>query len=189
MKHFSFTLYPPPKKFLEDYKLFFKKDYSFIECRLRMIKHPHMKYIWYSRKLADSSSVAKYFYKFRIFLLSHRFGLEIDNFDRIGSGFVLYHPYNITVNPSASFGNHIALYKGVTVGSVRTGKREGIPSIGNNVVICSNAVVVGGITIGDNVLIAANAFVDFDVPSNSVVIGNPGKIIHKPDNNPCFDYL
>lgn len=32
-------------------------------------------------------------------------------------------------------------------------------------------------TIGDNVLIAPNAYVNFDVPSNSIVIGNPGKII------------
>lgn len=37
-------------------------------------------------------------------------------------------------------------------------------------------------TIGDNVLIAPNAYVNFDVPSNSIVIGNPGKIIeNRPD--------
>ena len=39
-----------------------------------------------------------------------------------------------------------------------------------------------GVTIGDNVLIAPNAYVNFDVPSNSIVIGNPGKIIpNRPD--------
>jgi serine O-acetyltransferase len=35
---------------------------------------------------------------------------------------------------------------------------------------------VGGITIGNNVLIAPNAYVNFDVPENSVVMGNPAKI-------------
>ena len=48
-------------------------------------------------------------------------------------------------------------------------------------------MVCGKVVIGDDVLIAANAFVNFDVPSNSVVIGNPG-IIHKKENA-SVDYL
>ena len=43
----------------------------------------------------------------------------------------------------------------------------------------ANAVIVGKINIGNNVLIAPNSYVNFDVPDNSIVIGNPGKIIHK----------
>jgi serine O-acetyltransferase len=35
---------------------------------------------------------------------------------------------------------------------------------------------VGNIKIGNNVLIAPNAYVNFDVPENSVVIGNPAQI-------------
>ena len=58
---------------------------------------------------------------------------------------------------------------------------ECVPTIGNDVWICPNVLVVcGGGTIGDNVLIAANSFVNFDVPSpppDSIVICNPGKII------------
>ena len=42
-----------------------------------------------------------------------------------------------------------------------------------------NATVVGNVTIGDDVLIAPGAFVNFDVPSHSVVIGNPAQIHHK----------
>ena len=51
--------------------------------------------------------------------------------------------------------------------------------IGNRVWIGVNATVVGHITIGDDVMIAPNAFVNFDVPSHSVVIGNPGRIISR----------
>lgn len=40
--------------------------------------------------------------------------------------------------------------------------------------------------IGDDVFIAPNAFVNFDVPSNSIVIGSPGQIHHKM--NPCKDF-
>ena len=59
--------------------------------------------------------------------------------------------------------------------------------IGNKVWIGTNSVIVGKITIGDNVLIAPNSFVNFDVPSNSIVIGNPGKII--PSTNATDKYI
>lgn len=59
------------------------------------------------------------------------------------------------------------------------GKREGVPIIGNRVSVGANAVIVGKITIGDDVLIAPNSFVNFDVPSHSIVLGNPGKIHHR----------
>lgn len=51
--------------------------------------------------------------------------------------------------------------------------------IGNRVWIGTNAVVVGNIVIGDDVLIAPNAYVNFNVPSHSVVVGNPAKIISR----------
>ena len=41
---------------------------------------------------------------------------------------------------------------------------------------------MGGVRIGNNVLIAANSFVNFDVPSNSVVLGNPGQIHFKENS-------
>lgn len=59
------------------------------------------------------------------------------------------------------------------------GKLKGSPTIGDNVNISSNAVVIGKITVGNNVLIAPGAFVNFDVPEGSLVIGNPGRIVHK----------
>ena len=48
-------------------------------------------------------------------------------------------------------------------------------------------MIVGGITIGDNVLIAPNAYVNMDVPSNSVVVGNPAQII--PNENATDGYI
>lgn len=46
----------------------------------------------------------------------------------------------------------------------------------------------GGVKIGNNVLIAPNAFVNFDVPDNSIVIGNPGQIIIR-DSSPSAKYI
>jgi serine O-acetyltransferase len=53
----------------------------------------------------------------------------------------------------------------------------GTPIIGNNVWIGTNAIIVGRIKIGDNSLIGPGAYVNFDIPDKSVVIGNPGKIV------------
>jgi len=99
----------------------------------------------------------------------------------------LIHPFDITVNDSAVIGDNAVLFKGCTIGSVRSGKRAGTSTIGNNVVVGCNAMVCGGIKIGNNVMIASNAFVDFDVPDNSLVIGNPGRIIAKEE--PTKDYI
>lgn len=104
----------------------------------------------------------------------------------VSGGLELAHANNITVNRGASIGTHVVLFKGVTIGSVRSGEKKGCPQIGNAVAICTISVVVGNITIGDDVLIAANSFVNFNVPAHSVVIGNPAHIHHK--ENASADY-
>ena len=73
------------------------------------------------------------------------------------------------------------------IGYEPRGIRKGTPTIKNNVWIGSNAAIVGNIEIGNNVLIAPNAFVNFNVPDNSIVIGNPAKIIKK--ENAVKDYI
>lgn len=53
------------------------------------------------------------------------------------------------------------------------------PTIGNNVIIGANATIIGGISIGDNSIIGAGAVVVKDVQQNTIVAGNPAKIIRK----------
>ncbi|MFQ7292683.1 MAG: hypothetical protein ACLRQ0_10665 [Monoglobales bacterium] len=70
--------------------------------------------------------------------------------------------------------------KGATIGiSCVKNRGVGAPVIGDKVQIGINSTVVGKIKIGDDVVIAPNTFVNEDVPSHSIVIGNPCKIIHK----------
>lgn len=145
-------------------------------------------YLFWGRLYESSSSRwVKWIAGFVVRQMAKRNGNEISFNGNIGSGLVLAHGRNITVNSRSVIGSHCVLFKGCTIGSVRSGKREGVPHIGNRVVIGCNAFVCGGITIGNDVLIAPNAFVNFDVPSNSVVVGNPG-VIHSKDN-PCKDYI
>lgn len=43
----------------------------------------------------------------------------------------------------------------------------------NNVQISIDFVIAGKITIGDDVLLAPNSYVNCDIPSHSIVYGNP----------------
>lgn len=96
------------------------------------------------------------------------------------------HPYNITIHPMAKLGDNVTMMKGSTVG-ISGGSHRGAPVIGNNVYIGLNSTVIGNITIGNDVLIAPNTLVNIDVPANSVVIGNPCKII--PKESPTKEYI
>lgn len=103
----------------------------------------------------------------------------IDNLS-IGKGLIIGHVGTIVLNRKADFSKgHIYLTHGVTVGRDIRGKRKGTPRFGRDVVIRCNSTITGNISIGDDVLIAPNTFVNFDVPSHSVVIGNPATIHHR----------
>ena len=64
--------------------------------------------------------------------------------------------------------------------SRNSGYEYGIPvTIGNNVWIGGNTVILPGITIGDNVVIGAGSVVTKDISSNMIAAGNPSKIIRE----------
>lgn len=95
-------------------------------------------------------------------------------------GIYIGHAYNITINCRAKIGRNCNIHKGAVVGQANRGIRKGYPIIGDRVWIGINAaVVVGNVTIGDDVMIAPNSFVNVDVPSHSVVFGNPCVIKHR----------
>lgn len=94
----------------------------------------------------------------------------------IGPGLRISHFGTIVVNPDAKIGKNFSIAQGALIGNAQ-GKKAGVPIVGDNVIMSANSVVIGGVTIGDYVMIAPGAFVNFDVPSHSIVIGNPGKIV------------
>lgn len=57
-------------------------------------------------------------------------------------------------------------------------------TIGNNVFIGAESVILPGVTIGNNVIVGANSTVTHDIPGNTVVAGTPAKLICTLD-----DYL
>ncbi len=116
--------------------------------------------------------LARYFYHVYFF----KYCIQIPKSVSIGKGFIIRHFGGIVVNSKSVIGDNCTILQGVTIGNTLRGKSKGAPVIGNKVYMGPGAVIVGKITIGDNVLIAPNAYVNFDVPPNSVVVGNPAVI-------------
>lgn len=56
---------------------------------------------------------------------------------------------------------------------------KGSVSIGKNVWLGDNVIVLPGVTIGDGVVIGANAVITKDIPSYAIAVGNPIKIIRR----------
>lgn len=106
--------------------------------------------------------------------LQIKYGVDLPVSTKIGHGFKIEHLNGIVV-----IGKNCNIYKGVTIGKEKRGIREGCPTIADEVWIGANAVVVGRIQIGSDVLIAPGAYVNFDVPSHSIVLGNLAKIVAK----------
>ena len=50
-------------------------------------------------------------------------------------------------------------------------------TIGNNVWIGGSVTILPGVSIGDNVTIGAGSVVTRDIPSNTVAVGNPCKVV------------
>ena len=141
----------------------------------------------YRKYFSARSRVVKLFYKGIFRFMASRRGIEISLRNEIGKGLYIGHAYNITINPNAIIGSNCNLHKGIVIGQQNRGKYKGTPTIGNRVWIGINAAIVGNIKIGDDVLIAPNSYVNCDVPSHSVVFGNPCVI--KSRDNATEDYI
>lgn len=144
---------------------------------------PGFRFMFHFRIASTSKkySVIWFFNKLMLLHYTFKYGFQIPTSTQIGYGFYIGHFGTIIINPKAIIGNNCNITSGVTIGQTNRGLLKGVPIIGDMVWIGSNCTIVGGITIGNNVLIAPNSFVNINVPSNCIVIGNPAKLILKPN--------
>ncbi len=105
-------------------------------------------------------------------------GIEIHPGANIGKGFFIDHGMGVVIGGTAEIGDNCVLFHGVTLGG--TGKHKGKrhPTLGNNVLVGTQATLLGPIKIGNNVKIGAETvIINHDVPDNCTVVGAPGKIV------------
>lgn len=100
-------------------------------------------------------------------------GIDIHPGAQIGSYFTIDHGTGVVIGATAILGSHVKLYQGVTLGAKSFPLDEngqpikGInrhPIIEDNVIIYSNATVLGRIRIGEGSVIGANIWITDDVP-------------------------
>lgn len=91
----------------------------------------------------------------------------------IGEDTEIVHSVGIVLHQNTVIGKRCLIYQNVTIGNANG------PKIGDDVIIGSNAVVLGDITVGDRAKIGAGAVVVKDVPEGVTVVGVPAKIIKR----------
>ena len=161
----------------EDVKTVFQKDpaaRSWIEV---VLCYPGLHAIW-SHRFAHYLWKHKFYFIAR--LLSHitRFftGIEIHPGAKIGRRFFIDHGMGIVIGETTEIGNDVLLYKGVVLGGTSLEKKKRHPTLGNNIIVGSNAIVMGAITIGDNARIGAASVVTHSVPANATAVGIPARV-------------
>ena len=90
------------------------------------------------------------------------------------------------VHKDAIIGSGCMIGQGVTIGG--RGARGGVPVIKDNVFIGAGARILGPVTIGNNVIVGPNAVVITSIPDNSICVGIPAKVI-KTDIEDIKQYL
>jgi len=106
-------------------------------------------------------------------------GIEIHPGAEIGKDFFIDHGSGTVIGETAEIGDNVTIYQNVSLGGTSLKAEKRHPTIGNNVVIGAGAKLLGPIKVGDNVRVGANSVVTKDVPSNSVVVGVPGRVVSR----------
>jgi serine O-acetyltransferase len=145
--------------------------------------------------------LAHVFYKGKFYIIARlisnigRFltGIDIHPGAEIGRGLFIDHGLGVVIGETAIIRDFVTIYHGVTLGGTgkeTAGRRH--PVVEDNAVIGAGSKILGAITVGMNSKIGANAVVLQDVPSNSTVVGIPGKVVKRNPNkiiNFCNDMV
>jgi len=106
-------------------------------------------------------------------------GIEIHPAAKLGSGLFIDHGMGVVIGETAEVGENVTLLQGVTLGGTSLKREKRHPTLGDNVVVGAGAKIIGGFKIGDGSRIGAGSVVVREVPTNSVVVGVPGRVTYR----------
>ena len=138
--------------------------------------YPGLHALWLYR-IAHAFYGIKFYFIARFISHIARFltGIEIHPGAKIGRRFFIDHGMGVVIGETTEIGDDVLIYKGVVLGGTSLEKKRH-PTLGNNVVIGSNAIVLGAINLGSNSRIGAGSVVIHDVPAGATAVGVPARI-------------
>lgn len=172
------------KFFKEEAKVIYERDPA-IKSKWEVLLYPGFRIMLRYRFAHKLYKKGHYFLARKIMQKgASKVGIDIHPGATIGENFFIDHGIGVIIGETAIIGNNCTIYQGVTLGGTgkECGKRH--PTLGNNVMVSAGAKVLGNITIGDNSKIGAGSVVLKDIPSDSTVVGVPGRIV-KRNNIKC----
>ncbi|MBE6014861.1 MAG: serine O-acetyltransferase [Lachnospiraceae bacterium] len=188
------VIVPKLKKEADNTRKLFKKLVNFFKEEIEVIKErdPAIKSTWevllypsfrviISYRLAHKLFLGKHYFLARWISqkAAHKTGIEIHPGATIGKGLFIDHGSGVIIGETAIIGDNVTLYQGVTLGG--TGKEKGKrhPTLKDNVMVSAGAKILGSFTVGENSKIGAGSVVLHEIPSNSTVVGVPGRVVRR----------
>ncbi|MBI2854941.1 MAG: serine O-acetyltransferase [Chloroflexi bacterium] len=162
----------------EDIRNVFQKDPAARSGLEVFFLYPGLHALWAHR-------VAHFLWRHRLHFIARsisefsRFctGIEIHPGATIGRRFFIDHGMGVVIGETAEIGDDVLLYQGVVLGGTTLEKKKRHPTLGNNVVVGTAAVLLGPINIGDYARVGANSVVVKSVPPGVTVVGVPGRVV------------
>lgn len=115
------------------------------------------------------------------FYCDYGYNIEIGENFFANMNFVILDGAKVTIGDNVFIAPNVGIYTAghpLDVAQRNAGLEYAYPvTIGNNVWIGAQVSILPGVTIGDNTVIGAGSVVTKDIPSNSVAVGNPCRII------------
>src|SRR4030066_591978 len=142
-----------------------------------LLCYPGLHAIWFHR-IAHSLYQRKWYTTARLVSHFNRgfTGIEIHPGAKIGRRLFIDHGMGVVIGETTEIGDDCLIYKGVVLGGTTLEKKKRHPTLGNRVIIGSNATILGATTIGDGARIGSGSVVVKAVPPGATGVGGPGRI-------------
>jgi len=161
----------------EDIRTVFEKDPAAMSTLEVICCYPGLHAIWMHR-IAHFLWDKHFFFLARF--LSHisrmLTGIEIHPGAKLGKRVFIDHGSGVVIGETAEVGDDVLIYMGVVLGGTALERTKRHPTIENDVVLGSGAIVLGPITIGRGAKVGAGSVVIRPVPPGATVVGVPARI-------------